>query len=219
MTMRKYEAEEWRGLIFGHLEITDYDYGQRMFKVKCDCGRERYTKPSFLFNRKMTCCGLDCPYHQEGYDKRSRHRLYGVWHGMIARCENPKSVGFKYYGGRGISVCKEWRDDFWAFVKWAEGNGYEEGLTIDRIDCDGDYSPDNCRWATYRQQRANQHPLYTFTERKEYNRGKRYELDGERKPLSYWCDKYDILEATVRYRLSRGYSLKDALTIGKWKRV
>lgn len=215
--MRKYIAEEWKGLIFGHLEIIDYDYGQRMFKVRCDCGREKYAKPSFLFNRKMVCCGLDCKYHQEGYDKRTRHRLYTTWRNMIARCENPNSVRFKYYGGRGITVCDEWRNDFWAFAKWGEENGYEEGLTIDRIDCDGWYSPENCRWATYKEQNNNQHKRYTFTDYK-YNKGKLYEMNGEKKTLAYWCDKYGILEQTVRYRLKCGLPLEEALTKAKWQK-
>ena len=81
-------------------------------------------------------------------------RLYNIWIGMIQRCENPKREKFSDYGGRGISVCAEWHD-FCEFVSWARQNGYEDGLTIDRKNVDGNYEPANCRWSTINAQANN----------------------------------------------------------------
>jgi hypothetical protein len=93
-----------------------------------------------------------------------RTRLYNIWSGMIRRCENPNEPAHIYYGGRGISVCKEWRESFVAFRDWARANGYEPHLTIDRRNNSGNYEPDNCHWTTYAQQkrnsRRNRHVLF-----------------------------------------------------------
>lgn len=146
-------------------------------------------------------------------------RLYRIWSGMRYRCRSPKCKSYKYYGGRGIGVCEEW-GDFKVFKAWALGNGYRDDLTIDRIDCDKGYSPENCRWATYKEQRANQHEAYTFTDKKREDRThKRYEIDGEVKSFAYWCRKYNIRQETVTNRLKRGFSFKAALMIPKYMRV
>lgn len=84
----------------------------------------------------------------------SEHRLYGIWKCMVQRCENDSREYYYRYGGRGIRVCEEWHD-FKAFVSWARSNGYENGLTIDRIDNDGNYCPENCRWVSAKAQSLN----------------------------------------------------------------
>lgn len=82
-------------------------------------------------------------------------RLYYVWSHMRRRCSNPKDVGYKNYGGRGIKVCEEWVDDFVAFREWALASGYRESLTLERIDVNGDYCPENCTWIPKSEQSKN----------------------------------------------------------------
>ena len=205
-----YPISEWRGRRYGHLTIIDYKDAH--FICKCDCGNIKVTKPSFLFNRKVTCCGLKCIYHKEQFDGHSKERLYGIWRGMLRRCYTPGTYTAKYYYDRGIRVCDEWRKDYTAFRDWALSNGYRDDLTIDRIDFDGNYEPSNCRWATYKQQVENQHPRYTFTERRKYNVRTLYEVDGEIKTLSEWADISGFEIPTLRYRVRvKGMTMKEAI--------
>lgn len=96
-------------------------------------------------------------------------RLYGVWVNMKTRCYNKNVPGFRDYGGRGITVCDEWRDDFKAFYEWALSHGYREDLTIDRIENNKGYSPDNCRWITSAEQNRNKrNNIYYIYQNKKY---------------------------------------------------
>ncbi len=214
--MRKYYAEDWKGLRYGHLTIEDYK--DRMFVCRCDCGNTKSVKPTLLFARKYVCCGLDCKYHQEQYDGRYKERLYRIWRGMLYRCYNDKAKSYRLYGARGISICDEWRDDYNAFKKWALENGYADDLSIDRINGDGNYEPSNCRWATRKQQGENKRKPYTFMERPEELRGKMYEFNGESHTLPYWCVKFNTSTEAVSYRIKHGWTFEEALTEPKHSR-
>ena len=127
---------------------------------------------------------------------------------MKHRCYSKKAYSYVYYGARGISVCDEWLKSFEAFQDWALANGYADNLTIDRIDNDGNYCPENCRWVTTDVQNRNKrHPL-------EHKRNILWEIDGICKSCKEWCKEYGILEQTAKYRVNiKGMSPKEALCV------
>lgn len=138
-------------------------HGLATWLCLCDCGNQHICRGRVLRLGTTVSCGC---LNQELRAKRSRKhgkrrsRLYGVWTSMKIRCYNPRNNRYKYYGGRGITVCDEWLHDFQAFYDWSMANGYDENAprgkcTIDRIDNDKGYSPDNCRWVDMKVQSSN----------------------------------------------------------------
>lgn len=124
--------------------------------VRCHCGNEFEARSYNVLSGNTRSCG--CSY---GTHKATGTPLYGVWKNMKARCSNPNIPSYHRYGGRGITVCKEWEEDFSVFRSWAEQEGYykhSKKLSIDRIDNDKGYSPDNCRWTTKLTQSRNRSP-------------------------------------------------------------
>jgi hypothetical protein len=130
---------------------------------------------------------------------RTNTRLYGIYHNMKTRCYNAKSQFYHRYGGRGITVCEEWKNDFQIFYEWAMYNGYSDELTLDRIDSDKGYSPDNCRWTDKRTQAINRCTTHLIT------------IEGVTKSLIEWCEIFCINYQTVQDRLKRGWSEEKAL--------
>jgi hypothetical protein len=130
------------------------------------------------------------------------NRLYGVWSGMKTRCYNKKHSDYKYYGGRGIKICDEWKNDFPAFREWAEANGYADflNLEIDRMDNDGNYCPENCRWVIHKIQTRNNRGNFMLT------------INGITHCLSEWCEIYNISHQVFQSRIKHGWSEERAIT-------
>ena len=124
----------------------------------------------------------------------SKTKLYGVWCAMKRRCYNHNDKRYPHYGERGIIVCDEWRNDYTKFASWAINNGYKEGLSIDRVDNNGNYCPANCRWATASQQNRN------------YSKNSLLEFDGVLTCVQDVAHKIGIRPATLRARIKRGVS-------------
>lgn len=132
-------------------------FGKPMWVCQCDCGNIRTISGASLKSGNSKSCG--CLKNEAASARASTHgqantRLYGIWQGIKKRCENKNCSNYKNYGGRGIKVCAEW-NTFENFFQWAMNNGYSESLTIDRIDTDGNYDPNNCRWVDYITQANN----------------------------------------------------------------
>jgi len=164
---------EYIGKRFGSLIITQdagIVEGIRRISAICDCGNVRNFRFQDIKCKKTTSCG--CVRRKMVAEKNMTHGLsntdiYKVWMGMVDRCYNENHIGYKNYGGRGIVICTEWRNDFNAFNDWSIANGYKRGLHIDRIDNSKGYSPDNCRFCTPLENARNKriNKMITFNSR------------------------------------------------------
>lgn len=161
------------GMRFGHLvaiKRTEKKGDTYQWLCKCDCGNMTEVLVSNLTSGSTKSCGcMRKPpvMRKHGFLSRGKRpeKLYGVWVSMKQRCFNPNDVNFFRYGGRGISVCEEWKDDYEAFRNWALANGYKQGLELDRKDNDKGYSPENCRFVTHRENLLNTHRAKKYKER------------------------------------------------------
>lgn len=173
---------------------------------RCDCGNETIVYGRYLRKGNTKSCGCyQKERARETGKSNSTHglshtRLYVIWNGMVRRCHNPKAQRYDQYGGRGIFVCDEWRNDFMSFREWALANGYREDLSIDRIENDKGYSPDNCRWATDLDQANNMtsNTMITF--------------NGKTQNMKQWSKELGISYMALVCRFDRGWSVEKAFT-------
>lgn len=199
-----------KGEKFGKLTVLSYigadTYGNALWECKCDCGNETVCLGFELRNGHIKSCGcLQKEIAKQGKYVHgfSKTQLYKRWFAMKSRCENKNNPSYKNYGGRGIKVCEEWKD-FLTFQKWAFNNGYEKKLTIERVDVNGNYEPNNCVFANRTVQNRNTTRTYNIN---GYTASQISELVGlSRSTISKWLregivESYeDILERVKKIR-------------------
>lgn len=191
---------------YGRLQVIKYvgiKDTHKVYLCKCDCGNKKVIKSSDLRSGRVKSCGCyrsQYITHKNETHGLRKHRLYSIWANMKSRCYNPNATHYKRYGGRGISICDEWINDFKTFYDWAVENGYSDDLSIDRIDVNGNYEPSNCRWVTDKEQSINKSSNKIFT------------LNNKSKSLIEWCEEFNINYKTVQDRLARGWDINRALT-------
>lgn len=170
------------GKKFGRLTVikrAEDKKGKTYWHCRCECGKEKNVCASHLTSGKIVSCGCSSVDRISELNKThgmSNIRIYNIWTGIKNRCYNKNHITYKNYGGRGITVCQEWLDDFMNFYEWAMNNGYSDELSIDRIDVNGNYEPSNCRWATAKEQGNNRRTNIFI------------EVCGTKKSLKAWCD-------------------------------
>jgi hypothetical protein len=185
------------------LEFSDHGKYKYYWKCRCSCGTVKDVQQCHLSHGKSTKCttcksqGMNNSRYSHG---KADSRIYKNWHDMKARCENPKNSAYKYYGGRGIQVCERWQD-FNLFYS-DMGDPPSSELSIDRIDVNGNYAPDNCRWATAVEQARNRRDNRMLT------------FDGKTMCLTDWAAVVGISGGAISDRLKRGWSVQRALTEG-----
>lgn len=165
-------------------------WNDKRWNCECECGEFKVITSHGLSKgtKSCGCLRLECvsTHNQCGT------RLYKIWEGMKARCNNKHDTNYSYYGGRGISICNDWANDFMAFYDWAIKNSYTDDLTIDRKDSNGNYEPSNCKWSTKsEQQRNKRNSVYV-------------DINGTTKHLLEWADEYKIKKQTIVTRYYKG---------------
>lgn len=172
---------------------------------QCECGNVKDIRSDILQSGQSKSCGcLKSEVSAANVSKNHTHkqsgtRIYRIWQGIKRRCENVNEPCYYRYGGRGIKVCDEWNKDFIAFYEWAMSNGYADDLSIDRIDNNGNYCPENCRWSTNKEQCNNRRTNVL------------YKIGNATKTLMQWCEIFEVDYQDVRARFHRGVNSTDEL--------
>ena len=199
------------GQRFGRLIVLERVGTSKSGRIKwlcqCDCGKSATTTGTNLRTGVTKSCGcymIECETTRIKEicttHGKSHTRLYRTWKNMKQRCYNPNNTYYHRYGGRGITICAEWKQDFKAFYDWAMSNGYTDELTIDRIDVNGNYEPSNCRWVTKEIQNKNTRRNINIT------------YKGETHNVREWSSILNININTLYDRLRRGWSGEKTLS-------
>lgn len=188
---------------FGRLFVIERSgstkQGKATWRCVCNCGKEVIVTGSNLRTGNTRSCGcynLEMTSTANATHGMSRTRLFNIWNKMRSRCNRKDDTNYKHYGGRGIKVCQEWNDDFASFMQWALSNGYQNNLSIDRIDVNGNYEPSNCRWASAKQQSNNRRSNHIIL----YN--------GESHTVAEWSEIKGIPYSYITKRLRSGWSIE-----------
>lgn len=172
---------------------------------QCACGNQVVMRGDVLRHGARSCgCVSGTLEHGECRGEKPS-RLYNIWRDMRSRCDNPRNVGYHLYGGRGIRVASEW-EKFAPFKAWAESNGYDDGLTIDRVDANGDYAPENCRWVTNREQQRNKRNTIWI------------EVRGIRQSLPEWAERLGVSKSAL-YKRRKDPDKLEAYILARWEEL
>lgn len=199
------------GEVFGRLtciESAGSKNGERLWKCKCECGMFTIVSTASLRSGNTKSCGC---VRREALIKRNKvhglstvngkkTRLYNIWVRMKQRCYDKNASDYYRYGGKGVKVCDEWKNNYENFHNWAMNNGYDDTLTIERKDFRGDYNPANCTWIPIEKQARNKKTNHFI------------EYKGKRKTLAEWSELTNINSSTIRQRLNLGWTVEKALT-------
>ena len=197
------------GIKFNRLTAIKYEYTRNKkvyWLCKCECGKEKVVAYTSLKRGNTKSCG--CLKHERAvsfYSQLNRKhgmkdtKIYKQWLGMKARCYSKYTSGYKNYGGRGIQVCEEWKSSFLNFYNWAINNGYSNGLTIERVNLNGNYEPRNCKWITNEEQQNNK------------RNNKYLEFNGEKHTYSEWSRLLNIPKGTIIDRVRRNFTVEQIL--------
>ena len=188
---------------YGRLTVikTFRENGRTKVECICECGNTKVILADNLKRGKIKSCG--CYHDEAAKDNNIIHglkhtRIYNIFMGMKNRCFNKNNQAYSRYGGKGITICEEWLNNPKAFYDWAIDNGYNDKLSIDRIDSNGNYEPSNCRWANRKIQSQNRNNVQSYT----YN--------GETHCLSEWAEILSIKRSVLFWRLNHGWSIEKA---------
>lgn len=192
------ERDDLTGRSFGRWTVIGFGYksrfGELLWNCKCECGREKAVKAAILRKGESTSCGC---LHREAVTTHgmSNTRTFKSWDTMKQRCFNSNAPDFDRYGGRGIKVCERWRTSFSAFLE--DMGERPEGYTLDRIDNEGDYELDNCKWSTGSEQQQNTRVSIWLT------------IGGETRPLKEWAKVACVGISSLRRRYHAGWKHED----------
>ena len=185
------------GKRFGNLTVIALDHittnHNTYWLYRCDCGNEKVVYRGGLTSGDIISCGCYHKEHLNEYGKThglSHDKMYSKWSGIVQRCTNPKAANYERYGGRGIDICDDWRNNPEHFIEWAYSNGYEDGLTLDRKNNNKGYYPDNCRWITPREQQSNTRRNHNITRK------------GIAHSIAEWSKLTGVNHETLRYRVN-----------------
>jgi hypothetical protein len=172
------------------------------YKCLCDCGNYKETTLNALRSGKIKSCGClnyELISNRNKTHGLSKHPLFTSWIGMRNRCLNIKHNRAKNYIGKGVSICNEWANDFMSFYNWSIKNGWEKGLSIDRINNNGNYEPSNCKFSNNKQQSRNRSSNVII------------EIDGLSKTAIEWAESEEINVESIYRRIKKGYIGKTAI--------
>lgn len=200
------KAKDLTGERFGRLTVVGFagrgKNGRALWFCRCDCGGGTIVFAENLRRGSTQSCGCIHKERTAAINKThgmTKTRLFGIWAKMKQRCYNPNNPKFPIYGAEGKMICDEWQH-FEPFYTWAMANGYQDNLTIDRIDNSKGYSPDNCRWTTVKEQANNRRTCRIV----EYN--------GKSQTIKQWSEELGIGYHTLIYRFNKGWSADEAFT-------